>query len=245
VLDYEQEAARYDETRGGVPRARAAAEAVLELLPADTRRLLDLGCGTGLVTAHITRPGLTRYGVDPAGAMARVAAGRLPHSAVVVGDGRALPYTNGAFDAVTIVWILHLLDDVPAVIAEAARVLRPGGILVTTVDKDTPHGAESDVAALLRSYRTRAASDAFEAVCGYGRDNGLEYAGETTFVGYGQGRVPVRTAADVRRGYFSSFVQQPSDGALETLAATIDALPDPEVARPDPTYRLIALGKSR
>jgi ubiquinone/menaquinone biosynthesis C-methylase UbiE len=210
-----------------VPRARAAADAILRLLPAGTHRLLDLGCGTGLVTAHITRPDLATCGVDPAEAMARVAAGRLPHGAVALGDGRSLPYAAGAFDAVSIVWILHLLDDVPAVVAEAARVLRPGGTLVTTVDKDSSHIGDCDVAALLRRYRTRPPSDAVDLIRRYGR-----------------GRVPVETAAAVRRGYFASLIRRPPE-ARDELAAAIEALPDPEVARPDPEYRLIALHKAR
>ncbi|NEA04846.1 SAM-dependent methyltransferase, partial [Streptomyces sp. SID10116] len=46
MLDYSQEADRYDASRGGEPRAAAAAEAVLGLLPAGTATLLDVACGT-------------------------------------------------------------------------------------------------------------------------------------------------------------------------------------------------------
>ncbi|PJT51062.1 SAM-dependent methyltransferase, partial [Streptomyces albidoflavus] len=53
MLDYTREAAVYDATRGGVPRARAAAEAVDALLPATARDHLDLACGTGLVSERV------------------------------------------------------------------------------------------------------------------------------------------------------------------------------------------------
>ncbi|MDV9176533.1 SAM-dependent methyltransferase, partial [Streptomyces sp. W16] len=46
MLDYDKEADAYDATRGGEPRAAAAAEAVLGLVPQDARALLDVACGT-------------------------------------------------------------------------------------------------------------------------------------------------------------------------------------------------------
>ncbi|MFF6944489.1 hypothetical protein ACFZBM_00320 [Streptomyces lavendulae] len=55
LLDHDAEAEAYDATRGGVPRAGAAAAAVPGLLPPHARSLLDLGCGTGtgIVTARL------------------------------------------------------------------------------------------------------------------------------------------------------------------------------------------------
>ncbi|MET9168915.1 hypothetical protein ABZW51_31100, partial [Streptomyces cellulosae] len=60
MLDYDEEAERYDALRGGEPRAAAAAEAVLSLVPRQARRLLDAACGTGIVTRRFpaSRPGL-------------------------------------------------------------------------------------------------------------------------------------------------------------------------------------------
>lgn len=78
LLDYDAEAGAYDATRGGVPRAEAAAAAVLGLLPPVTATLLDLGCGTGIVTTRIaaTRPGLRVLGLDTSHGMAAVALAR-------------------------------------------------------------------------------------------------------------------------------------------------------------------------
>ncbi|MFD3832896.1 hypothetical protein ACFWSR_28445, partial [Streptomyces sp. NPDC058621] len=66
LLDYDAEAEAYDATRGGAPRAGAAAAALLGRLPASTRTLMDLGlsCGTGIVTARPARPGLRVLGAD-------------------------------------------------------------------------------------------------------------------------------------------------------------------------------------
>ena len=60
MLDYDREAARYDATRGGDARADAAAGAIETLLPAPARgvaRIADVGCGTGIVTVRLLRPG--------------------------------------------------------------------------------------------------------------------------------------------------------------------------------------------
>ncbi|MGW7463419.1 hypothetical protein ACWGJT_01615 [Streptomyces xantholiticus] len=62
MLDHDREAAVYDTTRGGVPRAAAAAAAVLGPLPDRPRTLLDTG--TGPVTERLHRPGLRVLGCD-------------------------------------------------------------------------------------------------------------------------------------------------------------------------------------
>lgn len=64
VLDYDAEAPRYDDTRGGEARASPAADAVERLLPVETRTVLDVACGTGIVTARLVRPGRAIFGAD-------------------------------------------------------------------------------------------------------------------------------------------------------------------------------------
>lgn len=243
MLDYDVEAARYDATRGEEPRARAAARAVLALVPGGARTLLDVGCGTGLVTERLARPGLRVFGVDAAPGMLRVAAGRTG-GAVVLGDCHRLPFADGSLDAVCAVWLLHLLPDAPRVVAECARVLRPGGVFVTTVDKDAGHDVDSDVDRLMAPYRVRrTAYDADARVRAVACEHGLGRAGEARFTGHGQGRSPLRAAQDVSRGYFASALSL--EGVeQEELAAELAALPDPDGPRGDPVYRLLALRKS-
>ncbi|SEC06741.1 class I SAM-dependent methyltransferase [Streptomyces sp. TLI_105] len=237
VLDYEAEAAHYDRTRGGAPRAEAAAEAVLRLVPPGARTLLDLACGTGLVTERLARPGLRVYGADAAHAMVRVAAGRAPGRAVRA-DARRLPLPDASLDAVTAVWLLHLVPFAADIVAEAARVLRPGGVLVVTVDKDSAHDVDSDIDAVLRPYRTAdAASDRADLITGYAAAHGLDPAPGTRFTGHGQGDTPRDTARKLRAGYFASwFTGDPA--TTETLSAALAALPDQDRRRPDPRYRL-------
>lgn len=194
MLDYDKEAGDYDALRGGEPRAEAAARAVLGLVPEGTRRLLDIACGTGIVTRRFAaaRDGMRVTGVDLTYAMASRAAARLPGS-VVIGDGRRLPFRDGQFDAVTSVWLLHLLrgpDDVRAVVGECARVLRPGGVYVTTVDKGASHNVGSDIDAVLARRPRAPATDPSAAVEKYADEHGLRTAGQARFPGRGQGRSP-------------------------------------------------------
>ncbi|MFD6276148.1 class I SAM-dependent methyltransferase [Streptomyces sp. NPDC060209] len=242
MLDYDVEAARYDATRGGRPRARAAAEAVLALVPSSARSLLDIGCGTGSVTEEIAlaRPALRVFGADASHGMARVARGRI--GAVVLGDVGRLPVADAALDAVSAVWLLHLLREegrVREVVAEAARVLRPGGVFVTTVDKDAGHDVGSDIDAVLAPCLSSQPADTAGLVTGHAARAGLERAGEAAFAGHGQGRSPRRTARAVLRGDYASRLALPGRTA-ERLAAELTALPDPDRARPDPAYRLLA-----
>lgn len=238
VLDYETEAAHYDRTRGGVPRAEAAAEAVLRLVPPGARTLLDLACGTGLVTERLTRPGLRVHGADAAHAMLRVAAGRVP-GRVVRADARRLPLPGAAVDAVSAVWLLHLVPFAADVVAEAARVLRPGGVLVATVDKDAAHDVGSDIDAILRPHRSaEAASDRAGLIARHAEAHGLEPAPGTRFRGHGQGATPRDTVRKLRAGYFASWFTGADPATVEELAAALAALPDQDRPRDDPHYRL-------
>ncbi|AWT46387.1 MULTISPECIES: class I SAM-dependent methyltransferase [Streptomyces] len=244
MLDYDAEAERYDALRGGEPRAAAAADAVLGLMPAGTRRVLDLACGTGIVTRRLAARGLDVTGVDLAEGMVRHAAARLP-GAVVRADCRRLPFPDGVFDAVTSVWLLHLLAgpaDARAVVAECARVLRPGGVYVTTVDKAAAHNVGSDIDTVLASRPRTPATDAAATVEAYAAEHRLVPAGQGRFTGHGQGRSPRRTIADLRRGWFVTL--PPGEPLAEGFAARLAALPDQERPRPDPVFSLRAFRRA-
>ncbi|MGA9748694.1 MAG: methyltransferase domain-containing protein [Nocardioides sp.] len=168
---YDAEAAVYDETRGGVERARAAADAIGSLVPAGGR-VLDVAGGTGIVSAELAAQGRDVLVADLSPGMLAIAGERLP-GRVLVASADRLPVATGSVDLVSVVWLLHLVPTAVAddVIAEATRVLGPGGCLVTTVDKNQSHGraaAESDDAG-----RVRAVGEAL----------GLEPAGSATFSG--------------------------------------------------------------
>jgi len=246
MLDYDKEAERYDALRGGEPRAEAAAGAVLRLVPDTARTLLDLGCGTGIVTRRLAaaRPALKVTGADLTYGMARHAAVRLP-GAIVLADSRQLPFREGAFDAVTSVWLLHLLsapEDVRRTVAECARLLRPGGVYVTTVDKGPSHNVGSDIDAVMAARPASPVPDASGLVEAYAAEAGLSPVGETRFIGRGQGRSPRRAITDLRRGWFMTL--PPGHPLAPGFEERLAALPDQERPRPEPEFRLRAFRKA-
>ena len=98
------------------------------------------------------------------------------------------------------VWLLHLIADaaeVRAVVAECARVLRPGGVYVTTVDKAAAHDVGGDIDAVLAERPRRPAPDAAVAVTAHAALSGLTPAGQAAFHGHGQGRSPRSAIARV------------------------------------------------
>lgn len=91
-------------------------------------RCLDLGCGTGVAIPELTRLGWTVVGVDVSDAMLSRASthGSELHRA----PGEALPFEDASFDAGVSIWTHTDVDDFPAVLREAARVLSPGAPFV-------------------------------------------------------------------------------------------------------------------
>ncbi len=94
-------------------------------------RVLDLGCGKGRIARRLEGYGARVVGLDLSMRMIAEAVG-LPR---VRGSARALPFADGAFDAVVAVEVFEHLGDVDAAIAEACRVLKAGGRLIV-VDKN-------------------------------------------------------------------------------------------------------------
>ncbi|GGS49329.1 class I SAM-dependent methyltransferase [Streptomyces parvus] len=243
MIDYSAEAEKYDASRGGEPRAEVAAEAVERLLPEGTRSLLDIACGTGIVTRRLRRPGRTVLGTDRSPGMLSLASERLPGH-VVTGDATRLPFASGSLDAVVLIWLLHLLPEAAPVLSEAARVLRPGGVLITTVDKDEAYfGAPSDIAELTkplrRAYEPRV-TDQSDRVLRLAGRHGLGLIGETTFPGLGQGRGP-RKWYDAIVADRIPWAKAGPPGEVAALCRDLRALPDQEGPRPDPLYRVVAL----
>ena len=90
-------------------------------------RVLDVGTGPGDVAEAVAAAGATPIGVDFSAAMVAVARGRNAVGALVIGDAEVLPFADAAFDAVVMNLCLMHLARPAAALAEAYRVLRPGG----------------------------------------------------------------------------------------------------------------------
>ena len=98
------------------------------------RRVLDVGCGTGVDLVHFARGGASATGVDASQAAIRLASKNLGHqhlhAHLLVADGEDLPFRDRAFDCVSIGFGLRNVTHKERALAEMARVLAPGGIAV-------------------------------------------------------------------------------------------------------------------
>ncbi|MGA2879508.1 MAG: methyltransferase domain-containing protein [Bryobacteraceae bacterium] len=139
------DAARYQDHHSFVWRYGAS---LLELLnPQPGERILDIGCGTGQLTAEIARSGAHVIGLDSSADMLADARKNFPALACVLGDASAFDFPE-PFDAVFSNAALHWVKDAEGAAASIARTLRLGGRLVAEFGG---HGNIASVQAALRA----------------------------------------------------------------------------------------------
>lgn len=105
-------------------------ETLQRLVGPGTGACLDLCCGGGITLAPLSRLGWHVVGLDESSDQLRVARSRAPDVEVVQGDATAMPFADESFDVVASVFVHTDVEDFPALVADAARVLRPGGRFV-------------------------------------------------------------------------------------------------------------------
>jgi ubiquinone/menaquinone biosynthesis C-methylase UbiE len=133
---YDAAAPAFDRHRAlpdGVPQAIRTA--ILAAVQVASPRLLDLGAGTGRIGEPFVAAGDDYVAVDLSLGMLREFAHRgrpgLPLPRLAQADGRRLPFPDATFDAVMLIQVFGGMPGWRNVIAEARRVLRPRGALVT------------------------------------------------------------------------------------------------------------------
>jgi SAM-dependent methyltransferase len=92
-------------------------------------RLLDVGCGGGLLLADAIELGATTTGLDHSDEMVALAGERAPDAQVLAGRAEELPFPDAAFSAVAMCVVFFFLTDPVVVLRECRRVLGPGGRL--------------------------------------------------------------------------------------------------------------------
>ena len=117
-------------------------------LPLD-EPVLDLGCGDGHF-ASVAFPAPLLAGIDPAGSVLREARDRHAYQMVARSLGSALPFADNTFATVVSNSVLEHIPDLAPVLAEAARVLRPGGCLIFCV----PGGRFTELLFFTQLFRT-------------------------------------------------------------------------------------------
>lgn len=128
---YDELVDRWWEPRGPFAMLHWLARARGALVPPADRPgavLVDLGCGAGLLAPHVAGKGYRHVGVDLTASALDVAAAHGVHA--IRGDVTAVPLADGCADVVAAGEILEHVADHAGVVAEACRLLRPGGLLV-------------------------------------------------------------------------------------------------------------------
>ena len=132
--EYARLAPRYDSRWAAYVEA-SVRETLSRLDLASTGALLDIGCGTGALLGAVAAasPGVALTGADPSPEMLAVARQRLGAAATLeCAPAERLPFADGAFDIVVSTSALHFFRRPDAALAEAGRVLAPGGRIVVT-----------------------------------------------------------------------------------------------------------------
>lgn len=143
---FRRNAADWDEIRGlhvDEVKVETAIEQAFQGAP--IQKFLDIGTGTGRILELIGSKAQSAEGIDQSHDMLAVARNNLDRAKfkncnIRQGDMYQLPFTENFFDAACIHQVLHFADEPGRAVAEAARVLRPGGKLV--VIDFSPHNLE-------------------------------------------------------------------------------------------------------
>jgi SAM-dependent methyltransferase len=104
---------------------------VTERLPPPAR-VLDVGCGTGVLAQRLAGRGYDVVGLDPSKGMLEVMHRRAPELEAVAGSATEIPFAEGEFDLALSVAAMHHIAEPAAVrraLEEMVRVVRPGGLV--------------------------------------------------------------------------------------------------------------------
>lgn len=116
-----------------IKRVKNRVAEIKHLLPKTKKtKILELGAGSGIFVAHLTKLGFNIKGIEPdanslQAAKLLLAANNIPQTKIIEGVGEALPYKDQSFDLIVSFQVLEHTQQPDQVFKEAFRVLKPGG----------------------------------------------------------------------------------------------------------------------
>ncbi|WP_247235076.1 bifunctional 2-polyprenyl-6-hydroxyphenol methylase/3-demethylubiquinol 3-O-methyltransferase UbiG [Telluribacter sp. SYSU D00476] len=116
-------------------RVGYAREVIQKLrIRATDQSALEVGCGGGILTEEIRRMGFATTGIDPAEESIHTARNHARSERLDIryetGSGEHIPYPDASFDVVFCCDVLEHVEDLPKVISEISRVLKPNGVFI-------------------------------------------------------------------------------------------------------------------
>lgn len=130
-------ASNYDEVMSGVPQMHALHTQIINSLPLNPKRIMDLGTGTGALIEKIIKiyPDCEVVGLDPAPAMLQQARSKFKHNPLITFlecSAHKIDAPNNYFDAIVSNYALHHLTDAQKILCanEIYRILLPQGRLI-------------------------------------------------------------------------------------------------------------------
>lgn len=133
---FRENAERWDDLRTlYIPETEVERAILAVLQDRDFDSVIDLGTGTGRVLSVVADRARRAVGIDASREMLSVARSNLEraglrHAQVRLGNLYQLPVPNAAFDVAVMHQVLHYLEDPAEALSEAARVVKPGGVLL-------------------------------------------------------------------------------------------------------------------
>jgi cyclopropane fatty-acyl-phospholipid synthase-like methyltransferase len=143
---YDAASVRYDQEYGGATKYQAWLSQLREAIPAGGT-VLDLGCGSGLpVALHLAGAGFDVTGVDISDVQISRARELVPQANFIRADVTTVEFSPESFDAVVSFYaLIHIpVQEHPALLANVATWLRPGGLFVATTGHQAWTGTEQN-----------------------------------------------------------------------------------------------------
>lgn len=151
-----------------------------------TKKMLDIGIGTGLASIHFAETGLTIYGLDTSAEMLAACREKSFTKELKQCDlsRDPIPYPDRNFDHAICCGVFHFLGDLSSVFSEIKRVIRPGGIFAFTI---APQDTNADYAKEPTAWGVPIFKHSLRYILALLEKNGIEVVERTALIDEGRG----------------------------------------------------------